>query len=304
MKRSECMYQSWSNRTNLVKSLENKGYGKHFTSEKRCVMENKTILLVDDEQNLLDAMSRLFRKTDFTLLTAKGGEAGLKLLETNEIQLVISDYNMPLMTGIEFLSIVRRMYPNVVRVILTGQSDLSVGVDAINKGEIYRYLNKPVNKEEFFIVINQCFEHNKMIRENQELTLKTLMQNEELGRLNAKLAELNAIQSKSLELSQEILERLPVAVIGITANREIALTNNAAKKIISSLNQVLPGTDISDVLPDDLQQAVNSSMADGTPLDSTRFIWNRTLIRATLEPLNENGISRGCIITFDTQEFA
>jgi len=157
-------------------------------------MEDKAILLVDDEQNPLDAMSRLFRKTDFTLLTAKGGEAGLKLLETNEIQLVISDQNMPVMAGIEFLSIVKRMYPNVVRVMLTGQADLNIGVDAINKGEIYRYLNKPINKEEFLIVINQCLERYNMVRENRELTLKTMMQNEELARLNAKLAELNAIQ--------------------------------------------------------------------------------------------------------------
>jgi len=265
-------------------------------------MDEKTILLVDDEQNILDAMSRILHKEDFACIIAQSGKAGLKILENDKVQLVVSDQNMPGMTGIEFLSIVKEMHPDIVRVLLTGQAELNIVVDAINKGEVYRYLNKPINKEELIITIHQCLEHHNMVCENRELTRKTIEQNEELISLNKRLEKLSDTQSRSLELSQEILERLPVAVIGITCNREIALTNEAAKRFIPSLQLVLPGTDISEVLPADILNAVNMSMTDCTPLDSIRFIWNRTVIRAMIEPLNENGKSKGCIIAFETQE--
>jgi len=194
------------------------------------------------------------------------------------------------------------MYPDTFRVLLTGQADMNIVIEAINKGEVYRYLNKPVRKEELMITFNQCLEHHRVICENRDLTHKTMVQNEELISLNLRLEELNNAKAKTLELSQEILERLPVAVIGITGNREIALTNNAAKRIIQSLQMVPPGSDISEVLPNEILEAVNLSMSSGSSLDPVRFIWNRTVIRAMIEPLNENGKTRGCIIAFETQD--
>ncbi len=267
-------------------------------------MNNKTVLVIDDEQSILDAMLRLVHKEDFTLLTALGGKEGLEILNDNQVELVIVDQNMPGMTGIEFLSIVKDLHADIVRIILTGQAELGIVIDAINKGEVYRYFNKPICKDEILTAIHQCLRHYDLAIENKELAQKTVEQNEELTLLNERLAQLVSSQSVSLDLSQEILERLPVAVIGITGNREIALTNNTAKKTIPALCQVMPGTDISEVLPGEILQVVDSSMSDSKSVDSVRFMWDRNVIRAMIEPLNDNGQSSGCIISFEIQEIA
>lgn len=265
-------------------------------------MNKEAILLVDDEKNVLDGLVRLFHGEDFLFFTAQSGESALDVLRDNKVAVVVSDYHMPLMNGIEFLLIVKERYPETVRVLLTGQSDMNVAIEAINKGEIYRYLSKPVQKEELLITFNQSLENYRLRRENRELTEKTMIQNEELIRLNQRLEELNKAQTKTIELSQEILERLPVAVIGITANQEIALTNDMAKRLIPSLRLITPGTDIAEILPGEILNAVESCMNDGSSMDSVRFIWNRTVIRAMIEPIRENGKSKGCIIAFESQE--
>lgn len=265
-------------------------------------MTNKTVLLIDDEQSILDAMSRLMHKEDFILLAGLSGEEGLQILNDYQVELVIVDQNMPGMTGIEFLSLVKDLHPDVIRVILTGQAELGIVVDAINKGEVYRYFSKPINKDEIITAIYQCLSHYSLAIENKELTQRTIEQNEELALLNERLAQLVSSQSQSLDLSQEILERLPVAVIGITSNREIALTNNTAKQTIPALRQVMPGTDISEVLPGEILQVVDLSMSDCKPVDSVRFMWDRKVIRAMIEPLSDYGKSNGCIISFEIQE--
>lgn len=119
-------------------------------------MNDKFVLCVDDEVNILNSLKRLLRKEDYTVLTATSGSEGLSLLEKQPVQVVISDQRMPEMTGTEFLKKVKERYPNTIRVILSGYAEAPALLGAINEGEVFRFLTKPWNDEELKAEIQQC----------------------------------------------------------------------------------------------------------------------------------------------------
>ena len=122
-----------------------------------------SILCVDDEEEILKSLKRTLRKESFNVLTAVGGREGLSVLEQHEVQLVISDQRMPEMTGTEFLEEVKQLYPDIVRVILSGYTDINCMLDAINKGEIYRFTTKPWNEDELKKTIYQGIEQYELL---------------------------------------------------------------------------------------------------------------------------------------------
>jgi diguanylate cyclase (GGDEF)-like protein/PAS domain S-box-containing protein len=116
-----------------------------------------TLLLVDDEQNILNALRRLFRREGYRVLTAGSGTDALELLALNPIQVIISDQRMPEMSGVEFLSRVKELYPQTVRIVLSGYSELSTVTDAINRGAIWKYISKPWDDEALLQEIRTVF---------------------------------------------------------------------------------------------------------------------------------------------------
>ena len=118
-----------------------------------------TVLLVDDEPNILLALQRLLRREPFKVLTASSGDEALKLLsQQTNVALIISDQRMPQMNGAELLRRSREYAPEAVRVLLTGYTDLGDAVNAINEGGITRYLNKPWNDNELQQVVRGAVE--------------------------------------------------------------------------------------------------------------------------------------------------
>jgi DNA-binding NtrC family response regulator len=105
--------------------------------------DQRTLLLVDDEQSIRTALSRLLRADGYTILNAASGEEGLELLALNAVQVIISDQRMPGMSGTTFLNSVKQLYPDTVRIILSGYTDLAVVTDAVNRGAVYKFLTKP-----------------------------------------------------------------------------------------------------------------------------------------------------------------
>ena len=112
------------------------------------MQQQHTVLFVDDEVNILKALQRLLRSEDMTVLAASRGQEALDLLESTPAQVVISDQRMPEMSGVDLLSQVRERWPDVVRMMLTGYTEIDVAVEAINRGEIYRLITKPWNDDE------------------------------------------------------------------------------------------------------------------------------------------------------------
>ncbi|MEN8258708.1 MAG: response regulator [Thermodesulfobacteriota bacterium] len=114
------------------------------------------ILLVDDEPNVINAITRVLGDEPCEILTANTGRDALALMATVAVDLVISDERMPGMSGVELLSAVSRIYPETIRIILTGHADTQLVFQAISDGAIYRFLTKPWNDEELVSVIRDA----------------------------------------------------------------------------------------------------------------------------------------------------
>jgi diguanylate cyclase (GGDEF)-like protein/PAS domain S-box-containing protein len=118
-----------------------------------------TLLLVDDEPAILSALKRLLRREGYHILTANSAAEGMELLAIHEVSVVMTDQRMPHMTGSEFLAKVRVMYPGTVRIILSGYTDLRAITDAVNRGEIYKFLEKPWDDAALQETLREAFRH-------------------------------------------------------------------------------------------------------------------------------------------------
>jgi response regulator RpfG family c-di-GMP phosphodiesterase len=171
----------------------------------RSVANIPVLLFVDDEVNILSALKRLFRPAGYKMLTAESGSAGLEILKCEAVDLVISDMRMPGMTGAQFLTQVREKWPDVMRILLTGHSDIGATIEAINSGEIYRYIAKPWDDNEIVLIVRQALERKWLNQEKRRLEALTQRQNEELKVLNADLEDRVALRTQALS---EALEKL------------------------------------------------------------------------------------------------
>jgi len=117
----------------------------------------QTLLLVDDEANILNALTRALRQDGYRILTAICAEDALDILGREQVHVILSDQRMTGMTGTELLSKVKDMHPDTVRIVLSGFTDLDVVTEAINQGAIYKFLTKPWNDEELRLQIQHAF---------------------------------------------------------------------------------------------------------------------------------------------------
>jgi EAL domain-containing protein (putative c-di-GMP-specific phosphodiesterase class I)/CheY-like chemotaxis protein len=128
----------------------------------------QTLLLLDDEENILRALTRVLRRDGYQILTATRAQDAFDLLARHDIQVILSDQRMPEMNGTEFLSRVKDLYPDTVRIVLSGYTDLKSVTDAINQGAIYKFLTKPWDDEQLRTVIAQAFVHHSMVSSKEE----------------------------------------------------------------------------------------------------------------------------------------
>lgn len=161
------------------------------------------ILVVDDEGSIRKALERLLRRAGYFVASTESGEVGLKTLETTSppFDLIISDQRMPEMNGAEFLEKSKAIAPDAGRFLLTGYSDFEALVDAINRGEIHRYLDKPWNDDELLLHIGQTIEQMAMQKKNREMAVLIQRQNKELQTLNKDL------ENKVVERSRLLLKQ-------------------------------------------------------------------------------------------------
>lgn len=155
------------------------------------------ILIVDDEEEILKSLNN-FLKEDFIVFTAISGEKGLKIIEEQNIHVVIADQRMPGMTGTEFLSRTKIISPDTIRILLTGYSDVDAIIDAINRGEIYRYVSKPWYPETLHRELHEACDRYNLTIENRNL-------HEKLNELNQKLKE--KVKFRTQELKKTRIEQ-------------------------------------------------------------------------------------------------
>jgi DNA-binding NtrC family response regulator len=119
----------------------------------------QTLLLVDDDVNVLSSLHRLFRRDGYQILTAVSPVEAFELLALHEVQVILCDQRMPVMSGTEFLSKVKDMYPDTIRIILSGYTGLEAVLDSINRGAIYRFYTKPWDDTQLRDNIRLAFHH-------------------------------------------------------------------------------------------------------------------------------------------------
>lgn len=140
------------------------------------------VLYVDDEVHNLNAFKAGFRRK-FNIFTAESAVEGRKILESENIHIIITDQRMPVTTGIEFLESIIPDFPHPIRILLTGYADINAVIDAINKGQVYKYIQKPWMEEDLRINIEKAYELYMLRKENRDLTARLIAANEQLEAL-------------------------------------------------------------------------------------------------------------------------
>jgi DNA-binding NtrC family response regulator len=162
------------------------------------------ILLLDDERNILNALTRLLRSEERQIFTAEtAAEAWKELREVGGVDLVISDNRLPDISGIDFLVKVRQLFPDTIRILITGYPGLDSAIEAINKGQVYRYIPKPWENKELKLVVKQALDYYDVVRDNRALL--------RIARHQAEL--LKAAQKKYPELSQTGFDKAGMYII-------------------------------------------------------------------------------------------
>jgi len=235
------------------------------------VSDTYTVLIVDDEVNVLKALRRLFLDTDYRVLTATSGPEGLKLLDSEPVNLVISDYRMPDMNGVEFLARIKEDHPDTIRMILSGFADVTAIVDAINDGEIYKFLAKPWNDQELLSTVRRALEHSCLQRENVALLSELQSANVELKKL-AEGLEYKVRQrtrdlehkSRAVNIAHNILNLLPIGVIGMDSNDTIVYMNERLARYIDVTGLGLGGVAEGNLDPEILEP-MREALSTGRP---------------------------------------
>ncbi len=166
-----------------------------------------SILLVDDEQGVISALKRALLDESYEIFTANSGTAGLNIMNDNRIKLVISDEKMPGMSGTEFLTTVKNLFPSSIRIMLTGHANIQSAMRAVNSGEIYRFFAKPWDDLEIKLSIKSAIDKFNLEEENRRLLKTVKRQAGELKDLEVKHPGITSLDMD--ELGNVILQDIP-----------------------------------------------------------------------------------------------
>lgn len=167
---------------------------------------NYRILFVDDEENVLKALQRIFRRENYTLLTASSGGEALDLLQNEPVQVVISDHRMPGMTGADLLRKIKELYPQTIRIMLTGHADVNAIMGAVNEGAVYKFITKPWNDDDLRLTVSLALEQYDLIRENVSLKKQRESQEKKIKQLS-RFVNLNRSQLGRILLRRKLIRK-------------------------------------------------------------------------------------------------
>ena len=272
---------------------------------RRMYKRQRTLLLVDDEPNILSALRRLIRGAGYRVLTAGSGSEGLEVLAQTEVDVIVSDQRMPGMTGVDFLRSVKELYPDTVRIVLSGFTELQSVTDAVNEGAIYKFLTKPWDDAQLRGHIEEGFAHKEMADENRRLGLEVRTANHGLAQANRQLEAVLRQQERQmardeivLDVVREGLQAVPLPVIGLADDMLVAFANRAAERLFAGAGGLL-GADATQVMPGLVLGLRTQADGQGceVELHGQRFA-------AYLRRMGEDGEMRGLLITLVPVEAA
>lgn len=166
-------------------------------------------MLVDDEERALIALSRLLRNENCKLVSATSGTEALALMAEQPVNVVVTDQQMPGMTGIELLKRIKAEYPHTIRMVLTGHADVDVAIAAINQGEVYRFITKPVQGEELKLAIRHVLVQHDLLKDNKALIQEVQKRDSTLDELEK---EHPGISSKRVSKGALVVEEVGLSL--------------------------------------------------------------------------------------------
>jgi diguanylate cyclase (GGDEF)-like protein len=264
----------------------------------------RRLLLVDDEQNIVSALKRLLRQDQYQIYTANSGQQGLDVLAEHAVDVIVSDQRMPGMLGADFLRKARQLYPETIRIMLSGYTELQSVTDAVNEGAIYKFLTKPWEDELLRGHIAEAFHLKEIADDNLRLNLEVRTANQELASANRRMEQL--LQEKqrqisrdeiSLSVARELLQHLPLAVIGMDDDGMIAFVNGAADQLFGRSGALL-GNEASLVLP----QLFPGGAPPLPGRQQHRAVIEGQCHTVLLYPMGEHSSSRGSLIVLSRCE--
>jgi type II secretory ATPase GspE/PulE/Tfp pilus assembly ATPase PilB-like protein/FixJ family two-component response regulator len=236
----------------FISSEEESGQSKlkEFAEPSKAVYK---ILFVDDDENLLKSMRRIFRRENYTILTACSGPEALNILKKEPVQIVISDHRMQEMTGAELLRKIKALYPQTIRIMLTGHADVNAIMSAVNEGAIYKFITKPWNDDDLRLTVSLALEQYDLIEENKSLKAQHKIQKKKIDRLsrviNVNRSQVGRILLKKKLITQKDLDRalevqakehmiLPEILINMGVVDEETIINTIQSEL--GINRVYP----------------------------------------------------------------
>ena len=183
-----------------------------------------TLLIVDDEVDVLESLRHQFHRT-YKVLTAGSGGQAVSVLNTNEVQLILSDQRMPGMQGDSFLSQARRLQPDAIRMLFTGYADIQAVINAVNEGHIFRYILKPWDTVELEGIIRQAAEQYDLLAERKRLIAELQAANAQLLHANEELARAGQLKTAFIEVASHEFNTPITLVLGLTELLKMANSN-------------------------------------------------------------------------------
>lgn len=206
----------------------------------------RRLLLVDDEINILSALKRLLRQDKYDIMTANNGQEALEALKNSPVDVIVTDQRMPGMTGVEFLRLAKESYPDTIRIVLSGYTELQSVTDAVNEGAVYKFLTKPWDDVQLRGHVAEAFKRKEMGDENLRLQQQLLLANMALETTNRELDKLLKEQEEriendevSLQITHEILEHVSTPILGIDDEKNIVFINAAAQELLGGAHTLL-----------------------------------------------------------------
>jgi CheY-like chemotaxis protein len=225
-----------------------------------------TLLLVDDEANILAALRRLLRRDGYTLITAASGEEGLQKLAEHPVDVILSDQRMPGMSGVEFLRKARERRPETVRLVLSGYTELHSITRAINEGAIFKFLTKPWDDELLRASIAEAMHYKRLADDNRRLSVQLAEANRHLEHLLAEQRAQIARGQRAMGVLHEVLQLLPWPLLGVDQSGMLVAVNAAASALLDITGAALGG-DLAHALPPTLAGQLAAMGEDELPAD-------------------------------------
>ncbi len=230
------------------------------------------VLCVDDEKNVLRALERSLRKEHYNVFTASSGKAGLEILKGLKVQLIVADFRMPEMNGVDFLKKAKSKQPDAIRMLLSGYASIDMVVKAVNQAEIFKILSKPWSEVQLRQEINLALQHWELVQKNRKLNRQIDDQLQKLREMNEQLEVLLdkrtreiIIKNQALELSHQILDNLPIPAFAMATEGFIVYMNKSAGELFRGENVNPIGQKIDAIFSSEIATLVSETISSRKP---------------------------------------